>query len=394
LQPACAPITPFLRHASLTLRNRSPLPTLLDSGDIALTTSGRTALALALEQLGIGPGDEVLLPAYHCVAMTAPIRALGATPVFYPLRADLSVASKDVETRVGPRVRSVLVVHFFGFPQPLRMLRETCDRARVSLIEDCAHTFYGSSGDAPPGRSGDFAIGSLMKFFPTFDGGCLVSFRRPLARLRMESRGTLFQVKAAVHILERSAQWADSRSLRTLVRGVTALSAWAKRANSQLSDQLAQVTPRAVFGSADFEPAWVRKRMSMASKFVVSHVDHGRAIKRRRAFFGRYLAGLAGVRGGRPLHASLPDGVVPYVFPFLLSDPDRQFSELRAAGVPLYRWEEVAIHACPVAAEYRDALVQFPCHQELSDRQIGALIERITAVVDVPRIEQAKASCN
>ena len=103
-----APITPILDFRAVTGRSGSPLPMLLDAARPILTTSGRAALALAFEQLTIGPGDEVLLPAYHCTAMTGPIRALGATPVSYRLRRDLTIDAAEVAARVGPRTRCVL----------------------------------------------------------------------------------------------------------------------------------------------------------------------------------------------------------------------------------------------------------------------------------------------
>ena len=73
-------ITPVLRSDSLKAFNRSTAPTLLDGGNVLLTTSGRAALAIALRNLGIGPRDEVLIPAYHCLALSSPIAASQANP--------------------------------------------------------------------------------------------------------------------------------------------------------------------------------------------------------------------------------------------------------------------------------------------------------------------------
>src|SRR5262245_25760167 len=178
---ARVPIAPVLRSRSLSTSHANPLQTLLDTDRCVLTTSGRAALALAFEELRIGPGDEVLLPAYHCVAMVGPIRACGATPVFYRLQRDLSIDLEHVDTLLSSRTRCILTVNFFGFPAGLRGVRERCDARTIALIEDSAHAFYGGAAQEPIGRMGDFAIGSLMKFFPLSDGGCLVSFRRALA---------------------------------------------------------------------------------------------------------------------------------------------------------------------------------------------------------------------
>lgn len=357
------------------------MTTLLDGSQTLLTTSARAAIALALEQLQISPGDEVLLPAYHCPAMRAPVEACGALPVFYRLDDSLNIDLGDLEARLTPRSRCVMTVHFFGFPQDHGPVRALCDRRGLNLIEDCAHAFYGPRAAPQIGRSGDFAVGSLMKFFPVFDGGCLVSFRRRLARTHLQSRGLLFELKALVNIIQLSAAWGRSRPMRwvsTLISHVTAL---AKGARPQLAAELAAAAPEAAQGSLGFQEDWVRKRMSVASRLVLSLTDHHRAVERRRAIYQQYAAGLATTGGGRPLRADLPEGVTPYVFPFVMSAPDTAFPALRAAGVPVYRWEDVAAESCATARYYRTRLVQFPCHQSLEEEEVTELIRIIRRVL-------------
>ncbi len=377
----CASITPLLRGRSLRLFGRSRLPTLLDEDKALLTTSGRAALALALEALTIGAGDEVLIPAYHCLALSAPIVASGAQAIYYRMHADLSVDFEDLVSRVTARTRCIVVVHFFGFAQPLARIRQYCDRAGIALIEDCAHAFYGSADGATIGRSGDFAIGSLMKFFPSFDGGCLASFRRVLPAPALHSRGLVFQVKALVHILERSARWSRSAMLRGFVAALLRGGALAKRASPKLTEQLVDAAPGAVFGSVDFEEKWVHTRISTISRLLVRFANHERAITRRRQHYRSYAAALSNVPGGAPLRADLPEGVVPYVFPFLLASADT-FAALQAAGVPMYRWEDVDSNTCATTRHYKLHLVQFPCHQDLRDDETAALIGRIRRVLE------------
>ncbi len=387
----------------------------MDGSQSLLTTSARAAIALALEQLEIGPGEEVLLPAYHCLAMRVPIEARGAVPVFYRVDEQLNIDLADLETRLSPRSRCVMTVHFFGFPQDHAPVRRLCDRHGLSLIEDCAHAFYGprdpqgsqltvqgsvaaqgsvpAQGCAAPqetlpsqaaheiGRSGDFAVGSLMKFFPVFDGGCLVSFRRPLKRTPLSSPGALFQLKALANMIERAGKWHGPRALRwgaALLAGATRL---AKAARPQLASQLADSAPGAAQGSLGFQQEWVHTPMSAASRLVLRLSNHRRAIERRREIFAEYAAGLGSVEGGRPLRSDLPEGVVPYVFPFILSAPDIMYPALRAAGVPVYRWEEVAEEPCATARYYKTRLVQFPCHQSLEQQEVVDLIRTIRQVL-------------
>jgi perosamine synthetase len=373
-------ISPFFRLRSIGLPRRSPLPTILD-GKVLLTTSGRSALALALRTLQIEPGDEVLIPAYHCLALSSPVGGSGATAVSYRMTERLAIDMNDLKSRLTPRTRCIVAVHFFGFPEPLDELRSLCDDAGIVLIEDCAHSLYGPGNPATIGRTGDFAIGSLMKFFPLFDGGCLASFRREIGAVRLQSRGALFQLKAIVHIVERSAMYSHSlvaRAANALIAGTIAR---VKQARPELNAEIAKASPAAVFGSVTFEDQWTDSKMSLASRAIQRVVDHDRVITRRRQHYSRYAAALADVVGGVPFRPELPEGVVPYVFPFLLNNPQAAFGALRAAGVPMYRWEDVDEKACEVTRRYKHSLVQFPCHQELTDHELERLLTTIVRVL-------------
>lgn len=383
-----APIVPVLRPGALRLWSNAAdssgtvLTTLLDGPQSQLTTSARGAIALALEQMGIGPGDEVLMPAYHCLAMRAPVEQRGARAVFYRSDQDLKIDLADLEAHLSPHSRCVITVHFFGFPQDHAGVRRLCDHAGLLLIEDCAHAFYGPGTVAEIGRHGDFAVGSLMKFFPVFDGGCLVSFRQTLPPVSLASRGALFQLKAAVNTLDLAATWGRSRLLKGIVSLIGRATAAAKGARPALAQQLSASAPSAAQGGLDFQPEWVHTRMSLISRLVLRFAHHRNNVRRRRAVYQRFAAELAGVRGGHPLWPALPPGVVPYVFPFLLDAPGDAFPALRAAGVPMYRWEDVAEESCTTARQYKTRLVQFPCHQSLKEQEVTDLIRAIRRVLE------------
>lgn len=376
------PITPFLQRGALALRDRTGIPTLLDAPALLLTTSGRAAIALALRELKITTGDEVLIPAYHCVALSAPIEASDAVAVSYRVKPDLSVDIDDLKRRITRRTRCVVVVHFFGFPQAVETIREICDRGGLTLIEDCAHAFYSPRQSPPVGCYGDYSIGSLMKFFPVFDGGCLASYRRPpLDQRLLRANGALYQLRALFHILEHSARWSRSRTLRLLISNISRIGNLLKRARPKLARDVANSSPAAVYGSVEFEEQWVYTQPAIVSRLIARHANHARSIQRRRACYQMLAAGLASVPGGTPFRTDLPDGVAPYVFPFLLAEPDVMYPALRAAGVPMYRWDAANDTDCTVTSSLKFRLVQFPCHQDLMEQDIQALIDIVRRVL-------------
>lgn len=176
-----------------TFGRRGKVPSILEAGRSRHVSQGRMAIALALEHASIGPGDEVLVPAYHCVAMVEPVRHVGATPVFYRIGRDTSVDIGDLAARLSPASKAVVAVHYFGFPQrTLPALRALCDGRGLTLIEDCAHAFFGSQDGIPFGAMGDYAVASSWKFFPIPEGGYLVSARHPLPVFA--SRGRVWSI--------------------------------------------------------------------------------------------------------------------------------------------------------------------------------------------------------
>jgi dTDP-4-amino-4,6-dideoxygalactose transaminase len=104
-------------------------------------SSCTAALHLAYLAAGVGPGDEVIVPAMTFAATAAAAVYCGATPVFADVLGahDLSLDPEDVASRITSRTRAVCVVHFAGYPAPVRELRALCDAHGIALIEDAAH---------------------------------------------------------------------------------------------------------------------------------------------------------------------------------------------------------------------------------------------------------------
>ena len=180
----------------------SPVPEVTSLPHCLFTTSGRAAIGLALEELGIGAGDEVLVPSYHCPTMVSPIVAAGALPVFFPIDDEGLPVVSELERMDLQRARAMLAAHYFGIPRSLSQTRQFCDRHGIALIEDCAHSYFGAANGRQVGTWGDLAIASLPKFFPVPEGGCLMSASRPLTRTRLRGQGWIAGLRQLVNTIE------------------------------------------------------------------------------------------------------------------------------------------------------------------------------------------------
>jgi len=362
--PPRLPVHPVVTRDSFRGASGSSIPSVLDVSKAARFISGRFGLARALELCGVGSMDEVLVPAYSCPAMVTPIQWLGATAVFFKLHEDFSVDVDDVRRKISAKTKCLIAAHYFGFVQNARPLRELCDEGGIKLIEDCAHAFFGQRGSQSVGSYGDFAFASPMKFFPIYDGGCLVS-AGATESLGCSHTSVGHEVKAFVNTLERSQRLGGfpARVFVNLAKGIGRRAATIVR-KGEKKNTLARA-PAALEGGYLFEERWMGVDTSLASRVIMSLVSQERLVRVRRANYRRLCDRFEALPGVRVLFPELSDGTVPYVFPLYVSDPDRVYPTLKRAGVPLLRWDDARTDACSLSALYARHLVMVPCHQEL-----------------------------
>ena len=382
--PAQVPVKPVLSLAAFFSGRAPHAPSILDVGEPKLVTSGRIAIALALREMGIGPGDAVLVPAFHCASMIEPVIWSGATPVFYRVKPDTSVDLDDIAAKLDASSKVLMATNYFGFPQDLSAIRAFCDARGLKLLEDCAHCFLGEHKGQPVGSYGDYAIASSMKFFPIYEGGLLVSKRHPLAQVSLQSGGKGFEVKAALNALEESFSYGRLGLVKLLLRLPMAAKdlIWRQiKAHKPASGQ--SLVPGSSEGGFSFDPGWLNKRSSGFSRLMLRLVSRPRMGALRRKNYLKLAAALDGLPGCRPLFAALPDGVFPWVFPLILTNkPQPVFNQLKSQGVPIirfgeYLWPGVDETVCPNTIELSRRVMSFACHQELRDEDLDWMISKI-----------------
>jgi perosamine synthetase len=141
-------------------------------------SSGTAGLHLCIRALGIGPGDEVIVPSFTFIAAANAIRYEGATPVFVdidPLSLNLDPAR--VEEAITPRTRAIIAVHTFGVPAEMDTLLDIAERHDLRIIEDACEAI-GAEYDGR--RVGTFGDAAVFAFYPnkqitTGEGGMVVT---------------------------------------------------------------------------------------------------------------------------------------------------------------------------------------------------------------------------
>src|SRR4051794_21300608 len=151
--------------------------------------NGTVALHLAMMALGLGLGDEVIVPTLTYVASVNTIVHAGATPVFVDsLSSTWQMDPNDVQRKITARTKAVMAVHLYGAPCEMASLVELCDQHGLFLIEDCAEAFGTLYGGKHVGTFGDIATFSFFgnKTITTGEGGMVIAQGDALAaRMRM-----------------------------------------------------------------------------------------------------------------------------------------------------------------------------------------------------------------
>lgn len=161
------------------------------------TSNGTSSLYLILRALGIGPGDEVITPAFSWISSSETISLCNATPVFVdvdPVTYTLNAAL--AERHITSRTKAIIVVHLYGHAADIVRFRKICKKKKLLLIEDCAQAHLTLVNGQPVGTFGDAAA---FSFYPTKnlgaygDAGCIVTRRAALARhiRRLGNHGAL-----------------------------------------------------------------------------------------------------------------------------------------------------------------------------------------------------------
>ena len=303
--------------------------------------TGTDAIALLIRGLGIGPGDEVIVPPLSAAYSALAVMMAGARPVFADIDASrLSIDPRAVEAAITPRTAAIMPVHLYGQAADMRALTAIARRHRLALVEDCAQAHLATADGTAVGTIG---AGGAFSFYPTKnlgalgDGGAIVTGDAALAerirRLRNGGQSSRYQHESF---------------------GV----------NSRLDELQAAV----LAARLAFLPAWTERRRAIARTY------------RER------LTGAAAITVP-PEHDS---GHVYHLFPVLTPHREALQRHLTTSGietlvhypVPIPRQPALATEApatCPVADRVCGEVLSLPIYPSLGLGAAGSVADAIHA---------------
>jgi len=333
----------------------------------------RHAIYHLFRTLGFGPKDTILVPDYHSGNEIGAMRASGARLRFYRIDRRLEPDLEELDRLSRSGARALFVIHYLGWPQPIRELVELCRERGILLIEDCALALLSGTEGRPLGAFGDFAVFCLYKTLPVPNGGLLLQNAGPLRGLdRLEWEGC-----GMASVAGMTAELVVRR-----IRGRWATVGGALSAAKGGFGRALRVVPakRVTVGDIGFSLRDVNTRISSLSLRLLNHFDYQGIRARRRDNFLRMRDRLQG--NVTMLRDDLDPGVCPLFFPILVSDKPAAAAALWSRGIEAVQFwnygdREAASEEGPDAKYLREHVLEIPIHQDIGPGQIDYAARQI-----------------
>jgi dTDP-4-amino-4,6-dideoxygalactose transaminase len=305
------------------------------------TGNGTDSLFAILKMLGVGPGDEVITPAWSWISTSETISTTGATPVFAEADDTFNVSVADVEKKISAKTKVVIAVHLYGQCCNMEALQKLCDHHNLILMEDCAHAHGARRNNK---MVGTFGKASAFSFYPTKnlgafgDAGCMLTNDDHLAEKlrRFVNHGGLSKDE---HLIEGTNSRMDA-----------------------IQAAILQVKLR--------------------------HLESGNA--KRISIANRYREELSTIE---PLRLPITDLGNQHVFHLFVvrskkRDALKSFLESRGIGTmihypsalpfePAYARFKFTGKDFPVAAQFQQEVLSLPCHPEMTDEAVNYVCDNV-----------------
>jgi dTDP-4-amino-4,6-dideoxygalactose transaminase len=167
-------------------------------------TNGTAALHIAISGLGIGPGDEVIVPSYSFIASSFSVVHSGAIPVFCDVTEDHCIDPGQIELHITHRTKAIIVVHLYGVMTDMGPILQIAKKHNLKIIEDCAQSFGGEFNGIKAGVIGDagcFSFCQSKHFTTGGEGGMVVTNDEDLAWEYRSFRDHGYDVRERMNML-------------------------------------------------------------------------------------------------------------------------------------------------------------------------------------------------
>lgn len=352
---------------------------------------GRVGLYAALKAMGIGPGDEVIIPGYTCVVDVNPVKYLGARPVYVDIEPDTyNIDINLLKEQVTPNTKVIMAQHTYGYPCDLDPIMQLADD-NIKVVEDCCHAFGSTYKGKMVGTFGAASYFSSQwnKPYTTGIGGMLITDNDDLAgkieqlckdEMVPPTAKEVFMLFAQLcvyraFIYPRTTALAQSLFRFLTKKGLVVGSSTTSELKLEVADDFFKAMSNLQASSGIKQLAKIDKNISHRKKIT--------------ALYDRLLKGKGWPE--RKYDSSVMNPVI-LKYPVRITEKQKALELAAKAGVELGDWFECPLHAaetsldrydytqgqCPVAEKASLQVVNLPTHLRVTENTARKTVDFIT----------------
>lgn len=346
--------------------------------------SGTSALISGLIGIGVGQGDEVLVPAYTYIATGAAVLAVGAFPVIVEIDGSLTMDPEDLEKKITPRTKAVIPVHMRGKPCAMEKIMEIARTHQLKVLEDCAQANGGWFKGKPLGTWGDAGAFSMQHFkiITAGEGGVLVTNDE-----EVYERAAIYHDSAYTFWLEKQGTEEERQRRKQMsflgenfrqseLHGALALEQLKKR--DRILDRTRAIK-RKLWEACEEIPGaemeHVRDRDGDCGISLGLFMKDGEEAKRLAE-----LLKAEGVRCGTKFSKDIPDRHIFYHWDYVIEKRTPHASGYPWTGTDRPCQVEYSPEDCPQSLVWLERSVVFPITQVMTDVYVDELCQAIRKV--------------
>ncbi len=375
-------------------RAQNWLRTFFGVPDIYLCDSGRSALTLALEAIGILPGDEVLVQAFTCLVVINSIRAVGARPIYIDIDRDFNLNPADAAKKITSRTRTMIIQHTFGVPARLNELITLAKTRQLTVIEDCAHALGGTRAGKKLGTIGEIGIFSFGsdKVISCARGGAIIVNNQSLApaiqNLIEKLPATKYR-RIVQHLLHYPVFYAGKLFYQVAIgKAILWLAKKFHLINLIIYPEEKRGEPMRYYPS---------QLPNALATILLPQLDKlNLIIEYRRLVARAYEDGISNPRLVLPLKETaepVVTGVIYLRYPLLVENPQRLYEHMKNHNILLGNWYDAVVSpclngcsfidytpgSCPTAERVTKQIVNLPTDIAIGDEDITRIIDALNS---------------
>jgi len=364
-------LTPEVLFSDLFKRNSGNEPFAWNN-ELALFSLGRTALLNGLRLMAAEEKNrrELLVPSYICEGTLWPLRDAGFNIRYYSIDDNFGIRFSELDKKITKDTLALLIVHFFGIPQPVSEIKKFCVDKSIFLIEDCAHAFYGRDNNIPLGSTGDISFFSIRKFLPLADGAALIVNNKNLRKNKVFNKSIANRKK--INYLKVFLQ-----SVRNSIEARYRVQMHRKR-HFCPNDSIEKLCPRTDIDK-DRKDFFDCEAISHYSRRIFSGYDYALMSRRRRENYNILANTLSDIKGIHVPFKEAKEGWSPYALSLYVPEPSQLgiIRGLIGKGLFVTDWptlpSDIEGNEKDSAYSKLKRIILFPVHQNISSELMRSM---------------------